>query len=145
MRTRLASLAIATLVGAGLAAAQPRDVQTQIFRIEGTLAASQDEAQKAGFAALSVGFLQPKNAPTRWLGVVSARSREGDAFLGRQTVEQLAPYSPNLLVSGPSELIAKLRELPAGTRVAVTGMLDPHSRNYLVSSLQLPIVPPKED
>jgi hypothetical protein len=144
MPTRLAVLLVPTLLAAGLARAQPRDVQTQIFRIEATIAASQDEAQKAGFAALSMGFVKPKNAPARWLAVVGARSREGDAFLGRQTVEQLAPYSPNLLVSGPSELVGKLRELPAGTRIAVTGMLDPHSRNYMISSLELPITPPKD-
>ena len=135
MRTAIAALALGVVVLWGTTAqAQWSPGQPQLFTIEGIVAPDQATANKVGYDPLSIGF-QGSDKQV-WLGVLGARSLDGDSFQGREVVESLMPKSPNLLADGPKDLVAQLQGAPNGTRVVVQGMLIPASRNYMISSVK---------
>ena len=136
MRTAIAALALGVVVLWGTTAAQAQwsPGQPQLFTIEGIVAPDQATANKVGYDPLSIGF-QGSDKQV-WLGVLGARSLDGDSFQGREVVETLMPQSPNLLADGPKDLVAQLQGAPNGTRVVVQGMLIPATRNYMISSVK---------
>ena len=139
MQGAVRSLVVLGLAGvAALAWAQAgeEDVsKPQLFTIEAVVTADQATAEKVGYDSLSVAF--PGGGKRRWLGVVGARSLGGDAFQGKETVEGLQLKDPNLLASGPSELVAKLQDAPDGSRVVVQGILEPPTRNYMLGKVDV--------
>lgn len=133
---RLLSLAI--LVLPCMARAQLDIAGTQhVLTIHGTLTADQKAAQKIGYDAISIGFAGQPPDVLRWIGVVKAEAYDGDAFLGKQYLDRVDGYTPNLLASGKSDLVAKLRSAPTGSRVAVMGIFDEDARNFLVGSVKV--------
>jgi len=135
MRTAIAALALGIVVLLGSAAqAQFSPGQPQLFTIEGIVAPDQATAQKVGYDGLSIGF--QGGGAQKWLGVVAARSLDGDSFQGKELVETLLPKSPNLLVDGPKDVVAKLQNAANGSRVVVQGMLIPATRNWMIDSVK---------
>ena len=76
-------------------------------------------------------------ADVRWIGVVSARSLQGDSYRGKLVIENLLPKDPNLLVSGPSEIVTKLQKAPNGSPVTLQGILNPPTRNYMLDKVEV--------
>lgn len=128
----VAALGIVPVARAQMSVGQP-----QLFTIEAIAAPDQAAAAKVGYDPLSVGFADGPRGEVRWIGVVAARSLDGDAFQGKQVVENLLPNSPNLLVAGPAPLVAKLRAVPNGSRVVLQGILNPPTRNYLLDKVEI--------
>lgn len=135
MRTAIAAVALGMgiLLGA-TAQAQWSPGQPQLFTIEGIVAPDQATADKVGYDPISIGFQD--GGAQKWLGVVAARSLDGDSFQGREVVESLMPKKPNLLVSGPKDVVATLKDAPNGARIVVRGMLVPASRNWMIDSVK---------
>jgi hypothetical protein len=135
MRTAIAALTLGVVVLLGASVqAQVSPGQPQLFTIEGIVAPDQPTANKIGYDPLEIGFLNG-NA-TKWLGVVAARSLDGDSFQGKEMIESLLPKSPNVLVDGPKDLVAQLQNAPNGARIVVEGMLIPTSRNWMISMVK---------
>jgi hypothetical protein len=107
----------------------------QVLTIHGTLAADRKAAEKIGYDAISIGFVGASADTLRWVGVVEADASGGDAFLGKDILDQLDGYTPNLLASGKAS--AALRNAPTGSRLVVTGIVDESSRNFLVGSVRV--------
>jgi hypothetical protein len=86
--------------------------------------------------AASLGFLGSEER--RWLGVDKARTVGGDQPLdGKDVLAIVAPFTPNLLVVGPADLVAPLRDAPPGTKVHVEGLVDRGARTYYLRRIQL--------
>jgi hypothetical protein len=110
---------------------------TRVLTIHGTVAADEKGAQKVGYDAVSIGFVgAPADAMT-WVGVAAAIAFDGDAFEGRNILATLDGYTPNLLASGRADLIAKIRNASSGSRLVFNGVLDPPSRNFLLTSVRV--------
>jgi len=134
------TLGLLTLLGGLIlpvaAHAQFQTMDTRVLTIHGTVAADEKAAQKIGYDAISIGFTgAPADAMT-WVGVVAAMAFDGDAFEGRNILQTLDGYTPNLLASGKADLIAKIRNASSGSRLVINGILDP-SRNFLVASVRV--------
>jgi hypothetical protein len=129
---------IASILVLGLVAPAHGQVspgQPQLFTIEGIVAPDQATADKVGYDPVSIGF--EGGSGLRWLGVVAARSLQGDSFQGKEMIETLLPNSPNLLVTGPSEVVSKLQKAPNGSRVVAQGMLIPATRNWMLEKVDI--------
>ena len=138
MRSAISAVVVSAVVLLGSSAkAQFSAGQPQLFTIEGILAPDQPTANKVGYDPLSIGFQGSNAGTTRWLGVVAARSLDGDSFQGKELVETLLPKSPNVLVDGPKDVVAKLLGAPNGSKIVMQGMLIPASRNWMLDSVKL--------
>jgi hypothetical protein len=114
-----------------------------ILRLEGVLAPSRETAAEHGFAAVSLGFLGEPPGRPRWLGVTSARTVGPDRFLsGREVLNAVAPFTPNLLVAGPDKLVSQVREAPRATAVRVEGLVSRGSRTYYLR--EVVVHPPRD-
>lgn len=97
-----------------------------------------DAARAAGFAAVSLGFLDDETPRMRWLAVTEARTVGGDHPLdGKDVLAILSPLTPNLLVAGPTAVVALLGRAPAGARVRTEGLVHRASRTYYLRSVQV--------
>jgi hypothetical protein len=133
------SIAAAVVLGlVGTAHGQVSPGQPQLFTVEGILAPDQATADKVGYDPVSIGFEGGRT--TRWLGVVGARSLQGDSFQGHEMIDSLLPNKPTFLVSGPSEIVSKLGKAPDGSRIVVHGMLTPLTRNWVLDKVD--VLPP---
>ena len=138
MRSAISTVILSAVVLLGSnVRAQVSPGQPQLFTIEGILAPDQPTANKIGYDPLSIGFQGSNAGTTRWLGVVAARSLDGDSFQGKEMVETLLPKSPNVLVDGPKEIVSKLLAAPNGSKLVMQGMLIPESRIWMLSSVKL--------
>jgi hypothetical protein len=134
---RLSSV-VAILVLPSMVCAQVDIAGTQhVLTIHGTLTADQKAAQKIGYDAISIGFAGAPPDVLRWLGVVKAEAYDGDAFLGKDYLDMVDGYTPNLLASGKPELVAKLRNAPTGNRLVVMGVFDQTARTFLLGSVKV--------
>jgi len=104
--------------------------------IHGTVAADQQAAQKIGYAAIAIGFAGAPPETMRWLGVVEAEA-SGDAFLGRDIIAAIDPFTPSLLASGKAAVLDALRHASSGSRLIITGIVDSSSRTFLASSVRV--------
>jgi hypothetical protein len=124
---------------AALATGGPSEVNIRaplLLRLEGQLATSRPAAQRSGFTTASFGFLGNDAASDRWLGVTDARTVGGDRFpLGKDVLDALSPFTPNLLVTGPPALVDTLRDAPPNAAVRVEGIVDRGSRIYYLRSV----------
>jgi hypothetical protein len=102
-----------------------------ILQLEGILQPTKDAARASGFDVASIGFLGQGRERDRWLGVTKARTIGGDHPLdGRDVLAIVAPFQPNLLVTGPPEVVARLSDAPSGSRVSLEGLVDRGARTY---------------
>lgn len=111
--------------------------QQQVLTIHGTVAADRKAAEKTGYDAILIGFTGAPPDAARWLGVVEAEAGGVDAFLGKELLDQLDGYTPNLLAAGKPSALATLRNAATGSRVVVTGILDPGNRMFLVGNVKV--------
>ena len=107
-----------------------------LLRLEGVVSATREAAAESGFTATSLGFLGTTGVS--WLGVTDARTVGADQFvLGKDVLNAVAPFTPNLLVAGPPELASRLRGVPPGTRVVIEGLVDRGSRIYHLRRVEI--------
>lgn len=110
-----------------------------ILRLDGVLERTREPAAAVG-SAFTVVSLQLLGEPDdrRYLAVERARTVGGDhPLLGKDVLAALAPFDPNLLVAGSTELVQKLRALPPG-RVRLEGLVDRGSRVYQLREVRTP-------
>ena len=115
--------------------------QPQLFTIEAILAPDRATADKVGYDPLSIGFQGGTPGDVRWIGVVAARSLQGDSFQGKQVVENLLAKTPNLLADGPAEIVSRLRAAPNGGRIVLQGILSPPTRIYMLDKVDVLAAP----
>jgi hypothetical protein len=109
-----------------------------LLRLDGVIVPSKDAARGVGFAAVSFGFLGVEESGPHWLAVTDARTVGGDhPLLGKDVLDILAPFTPNLYIPGPPELAQRLRELAPGTPVRLEGLVDRGSRTYLLRQVEV--------
>lgn len=108
-----------------------------MFSLSGQVEASEADATKAGFRAVSLGFPQ-SSTPDKvyWIGVVTALGY-GDPYTGRDVLARLAGRSPNLLVSAKASVRDSLQKAVPGSRVSIQGILDAEARTYMVGTVQI--------
>jgi hypothetical protein len=141
MRSAIRSIALLMLCLPAVSRAQVSVGQPQLFTIEAILAPDQATADKVGYDPLSIGFQGGSAGDVRWIGVVAARSLQGDSFQGKTVVEGLLPKTPNLLVDGPAEIVSKLRAAQNGSRVVLQGILSPPTRIYMLDKVDVLAAP----
>lgn len=131
----LSVLTILVLPVPGRAQMALSDTQ-QVLVLHGTVAADRKAAEKIGYAAITIGFTGAPPETVCWLGVVEAEAAGGDAFLGRDIIAAIDPYTPSLLAAGKASTLDTLRKASAGSRLIVTGIVDSSARTFLVSSVR---------
>ena len=141
---RSSIVALALLAMAAVAAAQrvvPLPAEPPILlKLEGVIQATKAAAEHAGFTVTSLAFEGGSPDELRWLGVTKARTVGGDQALnGRDVLAVVAPITPNFLVVGPKELVARLRTAPPGTAVRIEGLVNRGSRTYFLRSVELDV------
>jgi hypothetical protein len=108
-----------------------------ILRLDGIIAESREGAVGKGFAIVSLAFSGSETR--RWLAAKDARTVGGDNYLdGKDVLNILAPFDPNLLVVGPADLVGRVRDAPAGTPLRIEGLVDTGGRTYLLRSVGPP-------
>ena len=137
---RLLVLAMALALPAASAAQMQMGEQNRLLSITGQVTADQKSAEQVGYDSVSISFSKEPAAKVVWIGVVVATTWNGDAFLGKQTLDQIQGYTPNLLASGKPALLTQLQQAPVGSRVVVEGILDQESRTFLVGMVH--VTPP---
>jgi hypothetical protein len=132
------------LLVAGAAAAQlpplPNVGPPLLLRLEGVLAISRQSAEELAPRTASLGLDGIETI--RWLAVERARTVGGDQPLdGADVLGLVAPFTPNLLVRGPADTIARLRAASDGDWVRLEGLVEGSSRTYYLRRLDLPDTP----
>jgi hypothetical protein len=130
-------LAFATLSVAAPAWAQTFTTGTKPYVLHGKLAADQAGAKQSGWFAVSLGTVGQPDTPVRWVGVSAFNTWDDDPFVGREVLRRLLPDQPTLLLTGPSEMLARVRDAPTGNKLVLRGMLVPESRNFMLSAVQI--------
>src|SRR5437016_9085524 len=89
-----------------------------LLRLDGIVAGSRRPAERKGFTAVSLAFAG--SDARQWIGVNEARTIGGDEPIdGKAVLEQVEPFTPNFLVAGSDDLIARLRDATPGTHVRI--------------------------
>jgi len=138
IRTLLLTIALALMTTAAAAQDLPSDRfgPPLILRLKGVVEPTPEAARHTdGFAVVSLGFLRDGAPAQRWLGVDDARTL-GDGPLGKDVLEVVEPFQPNLLVAGPADIVAELRDAPPGTVLDIEGLVDGDSRTYYLRRVE---------
>jgi len=143
MALRIATLVIGIAVAAAAAGARsipggpfPNVGPPLLLRLEGVLEGSPPAARGKGFTVLSLALLGTDER--RWLAVTEARTFGGDQPLsGKDVIDIVAPFRPNLLLTGPAELMSELRGASPGTRIRIEGLVDRGSRTYYLRRVEM--------
>lgn len=101
--------------------------------MEGTLGT--ERAKVGGFTTVSLGFHGQPADVRRWLGVEEVHPIGDYGVLGKNVLDALAPFEPNLIVVGPPADAARLLAVPAGTSVTIEGLVDRASRTLFLRPL----------
>jgi len=102
-----------------------------LLRLEGVMQAGTKRGA-IGFTVVSLGLLGSRPA-TRFLAVEEARTIGGDpGVLGKDILDAVRPFEPDLLVSGPTALLERLYAAAAGDRVTLEGLVTVSSRRYFL-------------
>ena len=140
MRTMLLTIVVALMTTAATASDLPsgRFGPPLILRLKGVVEWKPEAASHTdGFAVASIGFLGDGAAAHRWLGVNDARTLGDNGPLeGKDVLESVVPFEPNLLVTGPANVVAKLRDAPPGTAIEIEGLVERDSRIYYLRSVE---------
>jgi hypothetical protein len=139
---RVHRLVVAAAVVVGLATGVPAGerapsgpAQPLLLRLEGVIATTADEARGKGFTVTSLGFAG--DDAHRWLAVTEARTFGGDQSLdGKDVLALVDPFTPNFLVAGPTDLVARLRDLRPGTAVRIEGLVSRSSRTLYLRRVE---------
>ena len=108
-----------------------------LLRLEGILAQDAARARAQGFTVASLGVLGRPADQRRWLGVTDARTVGGDqAVDGKDVLNAVSPFTPNLLVAGPPAVVERLLAQPDGAHVVIEGLVDRASRTYYLRSIE---------
>jgi hypothetical protein len=100
-----------------------------VLRLEGRFAEDRARAHARGADAVSVRV----GGAERWFSAEKARTVGGDQALdGRSVLAMLAPIHPNLIAVGSRDLRERLAAAPAGTPVAVEGLVNRGSHTFLL-------------
>ena len=138
IRTLLLTIALALMTTAAATQDLPSDRfgPPLILRLKGVVEPTPEAARHTdGFAVVSLGFLGDGAPARRWLGVDDARTL-GDGPLGKDVLEVVEPFQPNLLVAGPADVVAELRDAPPGTVLDIEGLVDGDSRIYYLRRVE---------
>ena len=138
IRTLLLTIALALMTTAAAAQDLPSDRfgPPLILRLKGVVEPTPEAARHTdGFAVVSLGFLGDGAPAERWLGVDDARTL-GDGPLGKDVLAVVEPFQPNLLVAGPADVVAELRDAPPGTVLDIEGLVDGDSRIYYLRRVE---------
>ncbi|HJQ84229.1 MAG TPA: hypothetical protein VKA21_09150 [Candidatus Binatia bacterium] len=112
-----------------------------LLRLEGVIEPTRAAAEGKGFAVVSLGFRG--SDAQRWLAVTEARTVGGDHPLdGKDVLALVAPFTPNLLVTGSDDAVTRLRDAPADARVVVEGLVDQSARTYLLRRVDVAATEP---
>jgi len=133
IRTLLPTIVLALMTTAAAAQDLPSDRfgPPLILRLKGVVEPTPEAARHTdGFAVVSLGFLGDGAPAQRWLGVDEARTLPGDDPFGKDVLEAVEPFQPNLLVAGPADVVAELRDAPPGTALDIEGLVERDSRIY---------------
>jgi hypothetical protein len=138
-------VAIATLLGAPVFAQEQPVIGAArpiVFRLEGVLQA-RSERTAVGFAVVSLGLLGGKRE-TLYLAVTQARTIGGDpGVLGKDILDAVRPFEPDLLVRGPGPLLDRLHAAAPGDQVVLEGLVNRAVRTYFLRDVQVtPLEPP---
>ena len=135
-RLHLLLALVAILVGlAGGVRSQPRPSggrpEQVLLRLEGTMQAERKRGA-VGFTVVSLGLLGSRPA-TRFLAVEEARTIGGDpGVLGKDVLDAVRPFEPDLLVGGPTALMERLYGAAVGDRITLEGLVKVSSRRYFL-------------
>jgi hypothetical protein len=109
-----------------------------LLRLDGVIATSKEATRGVGFDAVSFGILGDDTGERRWLAVTDARTVGGDhPLLGKDVLDILAPFTPSLFITGPPELVRRVRDLSPGTPVRLEGLVNRGSRTYLLRQIEV--------
>ena len=142
---RVSLVALALLATAAVALAQhapglgpfPNLGPPLLLRLEGVIQPTRAAAEQTGFTVTSLALPGESAEVQRWLGVTKARTMGGDQPLnGKDVLAVVAPFTPNFLVVGPKDLIARLRDAPPGTAVRLEGLVSRGSRTYYLRRVE---------
>ena len=139
IRTLLLTIALALMTTAAAAQDLPSDRfgPPLILRLKGVVEPTREAARHTdGFAVVSLGFLGDGAPAQRWLGVDDARTLGDDGPLGKDVLAVVEPFQPNLLVAGPADVVAELRDAPPGTVLDIEGLVDGDSRIYYLRRVE---------
>lgn len=114
--------------------------EDQFLSIAGKVTADQKAATQFGISGVSIGFAGQPPDKLVWIGVVKAESWNGDVFAGQEMLTTAAGYTPTMLASGKSAPLAKLRQVPVGSRIVVEGIFNQSARTFLVGMVE--VTPP---
>jgi hypothetical protein len=136
MRTLPLAVAVALLAGSAPAdialppgGPVPNVGPPLLLRLEGVVQPVDAPRTEDAFTVVSLGIGDAR----RGLAVTEARTIGGDqAVDGKEVLNMVAPFSPQLVVVGPPALVNQLRDAPAGTHVALEGLVSRAARTYLL-------------
>jgi hypothetical protein len=131
----LGVVAILCLPGALGAQTGPEELN-ELLTVTGQVAGDEKAARQIGYDAISIGFTGQAADRRVWIGVVTARAWDGDAFRGKEILDGLDPYNPSLIAAGKAAVLAKLQQAPVGSRIVIEGLIDPSARLYQVGSVK---------
>ena len=111
--------------------------QPLLLRLEGELLQTADEARAKGGDFATLGFLDGEGG-NRVLGIEKARTIGGDhSLLGKDVLNVLKPFEPNLLLTGPPDLVDKVRRAPPGAKVVLEGLVHRAQRTYYLRDVKI--------
>ena len=139
-RTALLTIVLALVTTTAVAQNGPSEAfgPALILRLNGVVEPTPEAASHTdGFAVVSLGFLGDGTPVHRWLGVDEARTVGGDNRLdGKDVLSIVEPFEPNLLVAGPADVVAALRDAPPGTALDIEGLVERDSRIYYLRRVE---------
>jgi hypothetical protein len=137
------ALLLAVLAGSAATAQlrSPGKPAQILFRLDGMMQADRQRGV-IGFTVVSLGLLGNRQE-TRFLAVTDARTIGGDpGVLGKDILDAVRPFEPDLLVRGPAALLERLYIAAAGDRVSLQGLVNRATRTYFLrEALVIPVEP----
>jgi hypothetical protein len=108
-----------------------------LLRLEGDLHANLAQAREKSPDVATLGFLDGDGGK-KFLGIEKARTIGADqGTFAKDVLNDLKPFDPNLLLTGPGDLLERIRNAPVGTRVVLEGLLDRGQHTYLLRDVQV--------
>lgn len=142
MRTYLGLIALGVALVVPAAVRAQEEMAQAVLKIQGVVAANENQAQTIGYDDISINFLKEPSKDMLWIGVVQCTNEVGDPFEGKQIMDRIQGPSPTFLVDGQPDQVNMLRNAPVGSRVTFQGMFVQQARNFLLSTVT--VTPPKK-
>jgi hypothetical protein len=111
-----------------------------ILRLEGVLETTPEAARGAGIDVVSMQVLGGDDTRLRYLGATDARTIGGDnALFGKDVLAIVAPFAPNLLLTGPPAMLERIEQLPPHSHVVLEGLVNRGGRTYYLRKVEVPV------